>query len=193
MGLILITPAAAEPIDVSEAKASPSLRVATATDDTDIGVLIATARDMAETITRRAFVTQTWEYVLDGFPTGGIVLPMPPLQSVTSIKYIDTDGTQQTLDALLYAVDTDSEPGLVVPAYGESWPSTRYEVNAVRVRFVAGYGDASDVPEALKTWAKIRVGTLYAQREALVVGQTVMAVPRDFVDALLDSYRVYTF
>jgi len=193
MGLILITPAAAEPIDVSEAKASPSLRVATATDDTDIGVLIATARDMAETITRRAFVTQTWEYVLDGFPTGGIVLPMPPLQSVTSIKYIDTDGTQQTLDALLYAVDTDSEPGLVVPAYGESWPSTRDEVNAVRVRFVAGYGDAADVPAAIKTWIKMRVGTLYDNPQALVVGQTVMNVPRDFIDGLLDGYRVISF
>jgi len=193
MGLSLITPCAEEPITASEAKASPSLRVATATDDTDIGVLIATARDMAETITRRAFVTQTWEYVLDGFPTGGIVLPLPPLQSVTSIKYIDTNGTQQTLDALLYAVDTDSEPGLVVPAYGESWPSTRDEVNAVRVRFVAGYGDAADVPAAIKTWIKMRVGTLYDNPQALVVGQTVMNVPRDFIDGLLDGYRVITF
>ena len=193
MGLSLIVPASEEPITVAEAKASPSLRVAVATDDTDIGTLITTARDMAETITRRAFITQTWELVLDGFPTGGIVLPLPPLQSVASIKYIDTDGAQQTLDALLYAVDTDSEPGLVVPAYGESWPSTRDEVNAVRVRFVAGYGAAADVPAAIKTWIKMRAGTLYDNPQALVVGQTVMNVPRDFIDGLLDGYRVITF
>ena len=193
MGLTLIQAPSEEPITVEEAKASPSLRVTTAANDTDIGVLIATARDMAETITRRAFITQTWELVLDGFPTGGIVLPMPPLQSVASIKYIDTDGAQQTLDALLYAVDTDSEPGLVVPAYGESWPSTRDEVNAVRVRYVAGYGAAADVPAAIKTWIKMRAGTLYDNPQALVVGQTVMNVPRDFIDGLLDAYRVITF
>ena len=93
MGLTLITAPSAEPISVAEAKTSPSLNFSASTHDTDIGMLIEEARVKAETITRRAFITQTWELVLDGFPTGGIVLPMPPLQSVASIKYIDTDGT----------------------------------------------------------------------------------------------------
>ena len=97
------------------------------------------------------------------------------------------------LNALLYAVDTDSEPGLVVPAYGESWPSARDEVNAVRVRFVAGYGDASDVPAAIKTWIKMRVGTLYVNSTTIVTGTIVEALKRDYVDGLLDPYRVITF
>jgi len=189
MALKEITPPAEEPITTSEAKLSPSLRVATATDDTAIGTLITTARKLAETYTLHALVTQTWELVLDGFPTGGIVVPLPPLQSVTSIKYIDTDGTEQTLDALLYSVDDDSIPGLIVPAYGETWPTTRDEVNAVRVRFVAGFGDASDVPEDIKSWIKIMVGTMYDNPQGIVVGQTVMSIPRTFVDGLLDDYR----
>jgi uncharacterized phiE125 gp8 family phage protein len=191
MALTLITAPSAEPISVSEAKASPSLRVAVATDDTDIGTLITTARKLAETYTLHALVTQTWELVLDGFPTGGIVVPLPPLQSVTSVKYIDTDGTQQTLSALLYSVDTDTIPGLITPAYGEVWPVTRDEVNAVRVRFVAGFGAASDVPEDIKSWIKIMVGTMYDNPQAVVVGvgQTVAPIPRNFVDGLLDDYR----
>jgi len=189
MALTLITPAAEEPITVAEAKASPSLRVATATDDTAIGTLITTARKLAETYTLHALVTQTWELVLDGFPTGGIIVPMPPLQSVSSIKYIDGNGDEQTLDALLYSVDDDSIPGLIVPAYGETWPVTRDEVNAVRVRFVAGFGDASDVPEDIKSWIKIMVGTMYDNPQGIVVGQTVMSIPRTFVDGLLDDYR----
>ena len=189
MALTLITPAAEEPITVAEAKASPSLRVATATDDTAIGTLITTARKLAETYTLHALVTQTWELVLDGFPTGGIIVPMPPLQSVSSIKYIDGNGDEQTLDALLYSVDDDSIPGLIVPAYGETWPVTRDEVNAVRVRFVAGFGDASDVPEDIKSWIKIMVGTMYDNPQAVIVGQTVETIPRNFVDALLDDYR----
>jgi len=193
MGLTLIQAPNEEPITVEEAKASPSLRITTAANDTDIGTLIATARDTAETITRRAFVTQTWELVLDGFPSGGIVVPLPPLQSVASIKYIDDNGDQQTLNPLLYAVDTDSEPGLVVPAYGETWPSTRDEVNAVRVRFVAGYGSKDNVPEAIKTWIKMRVGTLFVNSTTIVTGTIVEALKRDYVDGLLDPYRVITF
>jgi uncharacterized phiE125 gp8 family phage protein len=193
MALTLITPPAEEPLTLSEVKASPSLRVSTATDDTDITALIVTARRMAETYTLHALVTQTWELVLDGFPSGGIVVPMPPLQSVTSIKYIDTDGVEQTLDALLYSVDIDTIPGLITPAYGETWPTdVRDQVNAVRVRYVAGFGDEADVPQDIKTWIKITVGTLYDNPQAVVVGgfgQTVVAIPRNFVDGLLDDYR----
>jgi uncharacterized phiE125 gp8 family phage protein len=189
MALTLKTPPSEEPITVAEAKASPSLRVVAAIDDVDIGTLITTARKLAETYSLHALVTQTWELVLDGFPTGGIVVPMPPLQSVESIKYIDTDGVEQTLDALLYSVDVDSIPGLIVPAYDETWPTTRDEVNAVRVRFVAGFGDASDVPEDIKSWIKIMVGTMYDNPQAVIVGQTVETIPRNFIDGLLDDYR----
>jgi uncharacterized phiE125 gp8 family phage protein len=190
MALTLITAPTEEPITLSEAKASPSLRVAASTDDTDITALIVVARKMAETYTLHALVTQTWELVLDGFPDGGIVVPMPPLQSVTSIKYIDTDGVEQTLGDLLYSVDTDSIPALIVPAYDETWPTdVRDQINAVRVRFVAGFGSAADVPEDIKQWIKIAVGTMYDTPQAVVVGQTVGSMPRNFVDGLLDDYR----
>ena len=193
MALIVITPPTSEPVTPAEAKASPSFRVVGSTDDADITVLVKAAREMAEAITRRALITQTLELVLDGFPTGGIELYCPPIQSVTSIKYIDTDGAEQTLDPLLYSVDDDSEPGLIVPTYGETWPATRDEVNAVRVRYVAGYGAAADVPAAIKTWIKMRAGTLYDNPQGIVVGQTVMNVPRDFIDGLLDPFRVISF
>lgn len=191
MALKIVTPPAEEPVTTEEAKAY--MRVVSATDDALIALLIKTVRELGENITRRAWITQTWNLILDGFPTGGIRIPMPPLQSIASIKYTDTDGSEQTMDALDYTVDDDSEPGMVVPVYGTVWPVTLDEVNAVRVQFVAGYGSASDVPESLKTWMKVRVGTLYEHREALVVGQAVAAIPRDFVDGLLDSYRVWTF
>lgn len=190
MALTVISGPAEEPISVAEAKASPSLRVDATTDDVAIGGLITAARKMAEARALHAFVTQTLELVLDGFPDGGIEVPMPPLQSVTSVKYIDTDGVEQTLDSSLYAVDADSIPGIIVPAYGETWPTdVRDEINAVRVRFVAGFGGAVLVPEDIKAWIKIMVGTMYDNPQALVVGQTVTSVPRNFVDALLDDYR----
>jgi uncharacterized phiE125 gp8 family phage protein len=187
MALIIISPPSTEPITVAEAKASPSLRVAVATDDTDIGTLITTARMQVEDYTNHALITQTWELVLDGFPSGGIVLPLPPLQSVTSIKYIDTDGTQQTLSSSLYDLDSDTEPGMVAPAYGESWPSTRDEINAVRVRYVAGFGAASDVPEDIKTCIKFIVGVTYDNSQGIIGGQQMIPLD-DIIEKILRQY-----
>jgi uncharacterized phiE125 gp8 family phage protein len=190
MPAVLITAPAVEPVTLAEAKAH--LYVTHSDDDALIGAYIAAAREDAEHRLQRALVNQTWELALDAFPSV-IDLPMAPLVSITSIKYLDAARVEQTLDAATYYADTDAEPGEVVPKYGESWPTTYPERNAVRVRYVAGYGaDGSLVPESIKAWIKLRVGALYENRESAVSGQTIQAAPRDFADALLDRYKVYS-
>ena len=42
--------------------------------------------------------------------------------------------------------------------------------NCVTVRFVAGYGAASAVPETVKAAIKLLVGHLYEHREAVTLG-----------------------
>lgn len=190
MPLIVITPPTMDPVSVSEAKSHPAFHVDGSEDDSAIAGLIASARGKGEAITRRAFMPQTLELVLDEFPRV-IVLPCPPLVSVTSIKYIDGDGVEQTLSASMYSVDTSSEPGKIVEAYGQSWPSTRDIPNAVRVRYVAGYASAALVPAEIKTWITIIAATMYDNSQAIVVGQTVASIPRDFIDGLLDPYRIF--
>lgn len=186
----LITAPAVEPVTLAEAKAH--LYVTHSDDDAIIGAYLAAAREDAEHRLQRALVEQTWELALDAFPNV-IVLPMAPLASVTSIKYLDADGVEQTLDPATYYVDTDAEPGELVAKYGESWPSTRAERNAVRVRYVAGYGaDGRFVPAAIRQWILLRVGALYENRESAVAGQPIQAAPRDFADSLLDRHKVYS-
>jgi uncharacterized phiE125 gp8 family phage protein len=185
MSLKLITPPAVEPVALANAKAH--MRIDTGDDDTLIEFLIVAARQEAEKITRRALITQEWELVLDEFPTE-ISLPLPVLQSVSSIKYLDVDGVEQTLLSTLYLADADSEPARIVPAYGCTWPVTRDQYAAVRIRYLAGYGDSeSDIPQAIRQWIMIRVATLYENREA--VGNSQVAII-PFVDGLLDEYRV---
>ncbi len=189
MPAVLITPPAVEPVTLAEAKAH--LYVTHIDDDALIGAYISAAREDAEHRLQRALVSQTWELALDAFPAV-IVLPMAPLSSVTSIKYLDGNGVEQTLAPAAYAVDTAAEPGAVVPAYGLAWPATRAERNAVRVRYVAGYGaDGSLVPASIKAWIKLRVGALYENRESAVAGQPIQAAPRDFADGLLDRHKIY--
>ena len=137
-------------------------------DADDDAVLVAYMRsavrqmDGAEGLLNRALVTQTWQLDLDAFPTWrahsrywgrAIKVPLPPLQSVSSITYIDTAGDTQTLAASKYKVlnlNSPTRAGIIETAFGETWPSTRHEGEAVTVTFVAGYGARNAVPEHIR-------------------------------------------
>jgi uncharacterized phiE125 gp8 family phage protein len=182
---------AVEPVTVAEAKAH--MRVDISDDDDYITALIVAAREYIEGATRRALITQTWRYSLDGWPDGDeIVLPKPPLQSVTSIVYKDEDGTANTWSSSGYIVDTDSDPGRVVLAYGESWPSvTLYPAAPIQITYKAGYGDAAaNVPGHLRHAIKFLVAHWYENREPVTVGQVARDVPLA-VDSLIWLYRAF--
>jgi uncharacterized phiE125 gp8 family phage protein len=121
-------------------------------------MLITAARKVAENITGRGFITQTWELVIDKFPAKEIEIGMLPIQSITSVKYYDTAGVLQTLSASTdYAADVDTLPGWVLPAQDFTWPDTLDMAQAVIVRFVAGYGAAgSSVPAEIRMWISVR-------------------------------------
>lgn len=167
MSLALVTAPAGEPLQLTDVKVH--MRVDGTADDVLISGLITSARqkfDGKDAWFGRALLTQTWDLFLDAFPSE-ISVPLPPLQSVTTITYIDTAGTPIVLAGTEYTVDNKSEPGRIVPAYGKSWPVSRDSTpNAVTVRFVGGYGNASAVPEEIKTWLKQAVAHLYLRREA---------------------------
>ena len=187
MALIRIAAPASEPLDLATAKLH--CRVDGNDDDALVTALIIAAREQAEHETGRALITQTWELVHDVFPDA-FVLRKAPIQSVTSIKYLDsTTGAEQTLAPADYLLDKDSEPGYVVPGYGKAWPDSYAVPNAVRCRYVCGYGDAAAVPQAIKQWMLLAIGTMYAQRET-AAGQTY-SIPDRFWSGLLDPYRLY--
>lgn len=188
MRLILTTAPTEEPITLAEARLHLRVDPDTTTEDALIQGWITSSRIEAERAMGRVLVTQTWTAKYDRFPGysssdpyfpaySELRLPYPPLISVTSIKYIDPDGVLQTFTAASYVVDTSGVQGRVYLAYGESWPSIRIEPNAVRVEYVAGYGDASAVPEDVRSWMLLRVGERYEHREGLVVGTIATRLP----------------
>lgn len=123
---------------ISLAAAKEHLRVTSSAEDTLLARLIGAATGHVETWTRRALVKQTRELVLDCFPA--VIVPQrSPLRSVASIQYVDTAGVTRTLDAARYRVDAQSTPARIVPAYGETWPSTQDVSAAVVVTYVAGH------------------------------------------------------
>lgn len=191
MSLKLITAPTSEPVTLAEAKAH--LRVEIADDDLLIGSMITAAREAAEHITQRSLMLQTWELALDAFPSPayGIRLPKPPFVSISAVSYIDADGELQTMPEADYQVGQHSEPASLRPAYGTAWPAARNQADAVIVRYVAGYPDASRVPAQVKAWMLLRIGTLYENRESIVNGTISQDLAGRFVGGMLDAYKVW--
>jgi uncharacterized phiE125 gp8 family phage protein len=173
-------------------------------DDILLG-LIPESVEHAETFLRRQIMTATYRYSLDRFPGQGhvadhgllagldaIEAPRPPLQSVTSLKYIDGDSVQQTLvEGVDYDVDADSEPGRIVPSFGKTWPISRGHVNDVELIFVAGYASAAVVPPTIKRAVRLMVGHLFEHTEAVIDAPAPEELPMGFT-SLLNSKRLYS-
>ena len=166
MGLKIVTAPQSEPVSLPDMK--DHLRVTGTDEDALITTLIEAAREYCEAYQNRAYITQTWELALDEWPENGIIcIPKPPLQSVTSIKYYGTDGTEYIWDQSDYQVDIHRQPGRVAPMYGKTWPLTTLRpMNGIIITFVAGHADAEGVPERVKQAIKVLVGHLYEHREA---------------------------
>jgi hypothetical protein len=113
------------------------------------------------------------------------------VQSVSSVYYVASDGSLTPMDSSpsSWQVDLYSVPPRVKALSTSTWPATQDAYGAVRIQYVAGYATHNLIPKTLRLWMQARISTLYEQREQVVVGQTVQALPRDFVDGLLDNLR----
>ena len=146
------------------------LRVDGSDEDTLIGELAAGARSYFENETNRQLITATWQLKLSNFPSDGgdLIMTISPLQSVTSVTYVNTSDVVTTWASANYVVDTDSDVGRLRPAYNIDYPSDvrGYDQDVV-VTFVAGYGDAaSDVPDGALLAVKLLAGNWYENRES---------------------------
>lgn len=189
MPLQLVNSPSLEPVSLSEAKLH--LRVDAAEDDTLIAALIQAARIHAEMLTARQLLPARWRLVQDRF-TPVIRLDRSPVLSVLSVRYLDMAGLWQTMPAADYVVESSSEPARITPAFGKIWPPTLPQIGSVEILFDAGYADALHVPEGIKRWMLLRVGSLYQHREEMSVIPAGRLDPLPFVDSLLDPYRVVT-
>lgn len=175
-----LTRVTAPVVDVlSLAEAKEHLRVDHNDEDTLIQSLIGAAvawLDGWTGVLGMALEPQTWEMTLDRFPVGEFCIPLGPVTTVESVKYLDPEEVEQTLAAAEYETNGDR----IRPVSG--WPSISAAYGAVKVRFIAGTG----TPESIKHVVRLLIGHWYENRES--VGDKMEAVPMA-VDMLISPIR----
>lgn len=140
---------AVEPVSLAEAKEYLRVDTDETEFDSEIGSFIAASRAEIEAITSTRLITQTVDLSAAHFASLA-VLPIGPVQSITSIKYVDTTGFEDTLFSDDYELIGSGLTARIDPAFSANWPVAAIRVDAVRVRMVVGYGDAgSDLPRDL--------------------------------------------
>lgn len=158
--LTTVTPPSSEPVSLALAKTH--LGVAHDADDTWIAAAIAGARELTEKHCGRRWLTQTLRLTLNDWPDclaeddpsydaeGRIRLPVEPVQSISSVKYLDEDKVLTTVDADDTDTWLDHSPPLVGPDVdSDGWPTVGDYMGAVRVEFVAGSATGAEVPPAV--------------------------------------------
>ena len=154
--------------------------------DDDLTAALAAAQAHAQHYTGLSIGSQTLELALDEFPEGGIQLLQGPVASITSVTYVDTAGTTQTLAGSAYSLDDYSTPQWLIQAVDTVWPDTYATANAVKVRYVAG---AATIDGAVAQVLRLLVGLYYDNRNAADKG-TMADLPFG-VAALLNTVKVY--
>ncbi len=188
----LVTGPTSEPVSVEDMNAYSRVEMDQPEEDLLVLRLIKLARELVENDSERQLMTATWKLNLDAFPrsNGAIELRKPPIQSVTSLTYYDSDGSLQTLDASKYDADVLSTPGRIVPAFGESWPVTRNGFpNAVIVEFVAGFTSALLVPERAKQCIRLLADHWFNNRGIVGTAVEIAFTYRALISGL--QWRAY--
>lgn len=186
--------AATYPVTLAEAKAQ--CLIDHSDRDTELQRYIAAATEYCEGICNQTFIQRERVAYFQGFcdpRTGSRVrleLPWPPLVSVTSIKYLDTAGAEQTLASSVYRAHTgDDLRGYVELLPSQSWPSTYGVSDDVWITCQAGYGPSpSDVPETVRQAILLMVSHMNIHRTPYITGTIIGEVGKT-VDSLLGLRR----
>lgn len=190
--LELVTGPSAEPVLPSEAKLHA--RIDLTTEDDLVHDWISAAREYTEIHTGRKWASQTWKWTLRGWPCGtyqwtgmyAIPFPFEPVSSVTTVKYYDAAGVQQTMSVGTdYQLWLSHSPPLIAPAPNEIWPTLQTDrIDPIEIVFVAGYSDVQR-PKRVKQ-AIYEILTYWSENRGDGTDPTKMGIPAS-AKRLLDS------
>jgi uncharacterized phiE125 gp8 family phage protein len=162
----VVTPPTIEPLTISEAKAQLHIAESDNTYNAELTATVAAAREEWERDTSQALISRTIEHRMPRF-ADYVELTVRPVVSIESVKYIDIDGNEQTVNANDYYLDGER----VVFRSRFVRPSLEDRSEAVKIRYVAGYGtSAASVPQFDKMAIKMSMANRFEDRDMISAG-----------------------
>ena len=173
-----------EPITLSEIKTYA--RIDGSAENDILESFIISVRQAAENYLGRSLITQSLTLSLDYWPCEVIKLPRPPLVSITEVRTLDESGTTTTYSSDNYYISNISDDkAKLVLKQGVSYPSnTERDHGGFEIEYVAGYGLASAVPNAINEAMKLWVAIVYENRVPI-------EDPPDIAKTLMNYYRIF--
>ncbi len=109
-------------------------------------------------------MSQVWDITISEIPEDDrIFLPISPINSITSFKYFDQNGTEQTLAASNYRLVGNKDHSYIELKSTGSWPSSLEDRDyPITIRVDCGY---SACPDGLKHAILLTIGHWYENRE----------------------------
>ena len=169
----LITAPTFTPISLNDLK--QHLRLTGHDEDPYLSDLIDVATDTLQAKAWRQFCTATYAMRFKAWQDE-MHLIRSPLASVTSVTYVDSTGTTQTLSTDIYEVATYQTPGFIRLKYSQTWPTIRGHADDITITYVCGQA-ADDIPDRNKQAVKLFAAHLYQQRTQVIVGRIVAEIP----------------
>jgi len=187
---------------ISLAHVKTWLRVTNDLEDSIISSLISAAIGQISDYVGYSIVEASVKYGFDSL-IGSEALPNPifgyaipqgnylripsKVNSITSVKYIDSANVEQPIDYIQNEF-TDYVLTLVINSAPSSLTlgNTKYVVQVVE-----GY-DVESFPDQIRTAVCLLVAQYYDNRQSIIVGTTAQEMPLG-VSYLLDPFKIYTF
>jgi uncharacterized phiE125 gp8 family phage protein len=181
---LLISPPAAEPVSLAEAKLY--LRLDGDDDNDLVAALIRAARLLVEAASGRQLIAQTWRLVQAEWPRGPLRLPLSPVLALTGAALRDRDGVATPLAGVNGLVAPGHDPPMLLlsaPAAILAPPGAQVELDVT-----AGFGPAAaDVPQPLRQAVLMLAARWFEHRGDRVAGADA-SLPGDIM-ALVGPFR----
>lgn len=189
----IVAAPSSEAITTAQARSHCDIPTADTSHDTLLDTLIVAARQKWERDVDQVVMSSTAIEKLDYFPADGAIgLMAKPVQSVTSITYVDTNGATQTWSSSEYALDLYRVRPSIVLGYDEDWPEIRGHEGDITVTYLVGHANAAAVPQLWKQAMLLLVGHWFENRSAVTMGGNPNDVPQAY-ERLVANYQRSTY
>ncbi|MCB9949579.1 MAG: phage head-tail connector protein [Planctomycetaceae bacterium] len=190
MESILLVTAFADTLPMTLANMKEHLRITHSSEDDYITDLMWSAYQWIEEEAQITMSTTEYVLLLDDFPLGKIFLPKPPLVSIDSVTYYDSDNNSQSLveNTDFYLISPSKQKAFLLPVSTSGWPVTYERPDAISIAFTCG-ADSLNLELQLM---RLLVGGMYENREAEVSG-TITSSLKLGIDRLMPLVKTWEY